>query len=396
MKINLNKYPILVKQLMIVCALFLFFQNGIVSNAATGNVKAASAKIRSSADASSEVLASVVSGNTVDIISQVTADNGYVWYKVYVDGSTQGYIRSDLVTVTGTVPAETTTTTDETAENTSNDASNDASNDTAENDVLEKSDVVKVKVIGSTVRVRSSASTSSSVVDNATMNTEATVSGQYTATDGVWYQVNYTLNSKEITGFIRSDFLEIIETVSEESTEVVEEEPTVEEKKEDYYLVYEENSAGNMDWFVYDTLSGTKKSLTGLLDLYAELGAETQTSNDSLPMIIAIVVLAVLLVIAIISIIVLLFKNRNSYYEYEEEDFEEEADEEEELEEEEKEVIKEKKLFFKPQKEIQNTEEKIEEVLEEKIEPKETQNQWKSKNFIEIDDEFEFEFLDFK
>ena len=64
-----------------------------------GTVSVASAKIRASADASSEALGSVKQGGTVDIIGKTTGTDGKEWYQVYVDASTKGFIRGDLVKV---------------------------------------------------------------------------------------------------------------------------------------------------------------------------------------------------------------------------------------------------------------------------------------------------------
>ena len=62
-----------------------------------GTVTVPSAKIRASADTTSEQLGSVELGGTVDIISETVGSDGNVWYQVYVDANTKGYIRGDLV-----------------------------------------------------------------------------------------------------------------------------------------------------------------------------------------------------------------------------------------------------------------------------------------------------------
>ncbi len=66
-----------------------------------GIVKEGGARIRSASSTDSTVLASVVSGNELEICGIETGADGYTWYKVYVDRSTIGYIRSDLITDTG-------------------------------------------------------------------------------------------------------------------------------------------------------------------------------------------------------------------------------------------------------------------------------------------------------
>lgn len=66
-----------------------------------GVINEGGARIRSSASTDSSVLASVGSGDKVEICGEETASDGYTWYKIYVNGKTIGYVRADLVTNTG-------------------------------------------------------------------------------------------------------------------------------------------------------------------------------------------------------------------------------------------------------------------------------------------------------
>ncbi|MDE7240093.1 MAG: SH3 domain-containing protein [Lachnospiraceae bacterium] len=59
------------------------------------------ANIRLQASTNSTALASVKGGDRVEICGTEVGADGYTWYKVYVNGNTIGYIRSDLVTDTG-------------------------------------------------------------------------------------------------------------------------------------------------------------------------------------------------------------------------------------------------------------------------------------------------------
>lgn len=61
--------------------------------------KGANIRLQSSTD--STILASVTSGERVEICGTEVGADGYTWYKVYVNGNTIGYIRSDMVTDTG-------------------------------------------------------------------------------------------------------------------------------------------------------------------------------------------------------------------------------------------------------------------------------------------------------
>lgn len=62
-----------------------------------GTVIVESARIRAAADQNSEQLGSVAKGKTVDIIGQTTGTDKQVWYQVYVDANTKGYIRANLI-----------------------------------------------------------------------------------------------------------------------------------------------------------------------------------------------------------------------------------------------------------------------------------------------------------
>lgn len=67
---------------------------GIVKDGGGANIR-----LKSSTD--SEVLASVEGGAKVEICGTEVGADGYTWYKVYINGNTIGYVRSDLVTDTG-------------------------------------------------------------------------------------------------------------------------------------------------------------------------------------------------------------------------------------------------------------------------------------------------------
>ena len=82
--------------LVLVLGAGLFAENlAFVSHAeSAAKVTASSAKIRKSADSSSEVIGSAAKDKTISIKSQTKGADGYTWYEVYVDANTLGYIRS--------------------------------------------------------------------------------------------------------------------------------------------------------------------------------------------------------------------------------------------------------------------------------------------------------------
>lgn len=191
-----------------------------------GTVTVASAKIRASADSSSEQLGSVAQGGTVDIISETTGADGKTWYQVYVDANTKGYIRADLVEKTGGSSTSTSNT------------SGSSQTTTTATPV----DAKKGTVVTSNVRIRKGASTNHDVVATANRGMVVTVTGEADGADGKkWYQISFTYNNKEITGFIRSDLVTfdnvpadtaVSEITGEENNTETATEPVAEEPQE--------------------------------------------------------------------------------------------------------------------------------------------------------------------
>jgi len=184
-----------------------------------GKVVVRSANIRESADAGSAVVGSATQGATVTINGQATDASGTVWYQVFVDANTLGYIRSDLVEV-----------------------SNGNVTDTPDTPAEPGAEVTAVHpmsatVSGSdTVRVRFDASTGSQIVAQARSGVAITVTGYANGTDNrLWYQVNFIADGSEVVGFIRSDYVtlsgELVEQTQE--TQIPEVEQTQPEEPED-------------------------------------------------------------------------------------------------------------------------------------------------------------------
>lgn len=187
-----------------------------------GTVVVQSAKIRASADAGSEQLGSVQQGGTVSIVSETTGTDGKTWYEVYVDANTKGYIRADLVKKNSGESADSTATTTSTSLPA-----------TQANAIDPKSGTV----ITNNVRIRQGASTEYGVVATANRGMVVTVNGEATGGDGKnWYQISFTYNNKEITGFIRADLVTFDEVPADaaetqiegESTDTSENEPQTE------------------------------------------------------------------------------------------------------------------------------------------------------------------------
>lgn len=410
---EIRQYTKWLKLFAFTCAVVgqvLFFQsNVILSYAQTiGTITASTANIRQSPDSSSSAIAGVEYGDEVDVTAQTTGTDTYTWYKV-LDGGNVGYIRADLISVEDSVPVETSTTSTDTSSSDTS-SSDTSSSDTSSSDVTE-SQVATAKVIVSSVNVRASADTSASKQGGATIDTIVNVTGEVMDSDGAtWYQVSFDSDGTTVNGYIRSDFLEVVDmVVVEEETSVdesvaTEEESTVVETSDEYSLAYIENSEGVMDWYLYDNNNGIKQSLTDMLD-YIEYTQETRESEQSQLQIfkIALIVAVVVIVILIIVLIVIILKYRDVEFVYEEDE----------------EVAEEQPRKKKPQREEarymetasnvgnerrerprRNTEERSrfkESIPNEVVKNVKTDGkQWESKNFLEVDDDMEFEFLDIK
>lgn len=334
--------------IMMCAVLFLLAQKSTVLADATGKVTAPSAKIRAAADINSEVIASSESGKTVSITAKVTDASGTLWYEVYVDANTKGYIRSDLVKMdeaSGTVPsksagdtaAQNTGSTDTTIQSTNTHNTTESSEQgaaagtasgaetPAESEMPAQYASVKVPA----AKIRSSASTGSGIVDTIPQNTQVIVSGQTNGSDGqIWYYVTFTgTGGSEKTGYVRNDLIELGEVIQTEEietdgsqTDLEQDEASEENEKKDYEVVYEETEEGG-DWYLYNNLENKKQKLEELLE-----AANVQEENDAIDASvitkqrIAIVVLFAIIVLMALGMTLMLFKLRDVYYEADEDE----------------------------------------------------------------------------
>ncbi|MBO5031133.1 MAG: SH3 domain-containing protein [Lachnospiraceae bacterium] len=347
-----------------------------------GTVTVASAKIRASADTSSEQLGSVAQGGTVDIVGETTGTDGKTWYEVYVDANTKGYIRADLVNKNGGSTTSNTTS--------ANQAETTASSIEAK----------KGTVVTNNVRIRKGASTSHDVVATANRGMVVTVTGEANGADGnKWYQISFTYNNKEITGFIRSDLVTFdnvpADTATSEITgeETPEEQPATEEVPEEtqqqeepeqtnqsgnnssevtpmqvdevpyimpgfvpvtiksgdvectgyqngsFYIFYAQKSNGEQGWYLLDQEQGTYQRY-----VYTASGVTTPSDSGSVGIIPLIILVVIIVILAVVVVILVLKLRESSAYEddyegeedseYPEDDLEdiEELEEEEEAE----------------------------------------------------------------
>lgn len=169
----------------------LMFHSVFFADAAgtTGTVKNRILNVRKEASTSSSIVCKLTQGTKVSIVSETTGTDGMKWYSVSVSvngGTSKGYVRADLVNVSGASSSQVQ------ASSTDN-ASADA-------------EVLYVK--NASVRVRDEPSTSSAIVAGLVKDNAVDVRGTKTGTDGhQWTKVSFTKDGQRIHGYIRSDLL---------------------------------------------------------------------------------------------------------------------------------------------------------------------------------------------
>ena len=304
----------------------LFSENlAIVSHAeSAAKVTASSAKIRKTADSSSEVIGSAAKDKAISIKSQTKGADGYTWYEVYVDANTLGYIRSDLVNITdGSTPPSSSGTTTTTTTTTATPAP--VVNETPV-EVTAVEPLSATVTGGQSVRVRSNASTTSQIVTTAENGMALTVTGQATGTDGkTWYQISFISNSVEVTGFIRSDYVALSgELQAPVEEQPVEEQPTDEQPAEDTQTTskdWDTQMQGDA-WYLLD-MAGQKQykieDLFNSLNQITEINAQYETNQKKISSQKAvIIILVILLAAAVAAVTLLIFKikdmNDASYF----------------------------------------------------------------------------------
>ena len=388
----------------------IWIRTGIESYAAaTAEVVTGEGRIREAADKSSKTLASVKKGDKLDVLSETKDGEGYTWYKVRIDAEDNGYIRADLVTVNGTVPTEKVSSSDSNQTTASTESQSSAQNQAQETVVavtVSETDVVSVKTV-TQARVRKGAGTNFESAGGIKEGITIPVSGVAIGSDGKnWYQVSHSENNNTISGFIREDLVEVVERM-EIPEEVVEEAQPIEEiappvENQDYYLKYLDNESGEADWYLFNNIEGTSMSLTQMLSVIDQVkNKELKEADQVATMKIIIFAMAAALVILVVIVTVLAFKLRDSYI------YEEYEDEEDEEEEEIRPIPEPKRVISaKPKKEEEPIVPPVRESLKrpsgkrerEELPPvkvtKSENRSWQSKDFLELDDDMEFEFLD--
>ena len=278
----------------------------IVSHAQSqGKVTASSANIRKEPDSTSDVVGSAEKDAKVTINHQISASDGTVWYQIFVDADTLGYIRSDLVQITegGTPPTTSAPTATQAPVATATPAP--AVNETpAEVALVEP---VSASVTnGAMVRVRSNASTTSSIVTTVANGSALTVTGQANGTDNkVWYQVQFIADGAQVTGFIRSEYVALSgELVPASGTNT--EEPVVEEPEptqEPVQVKDWETQLQGEKWYLLDMVNNSQYAIEDVITAGNQNAAAYEESQKTVKSQKLAIIILVFLAIALAAFV---------------------------------------------------------------------------------------------
>ena len=282
----------------------------------TGTVSQDNVKVRESASTTATQVSSLKIGDTIEIVDEATDASGYVWYKIRVNKSEYGYVRSDLVKKNGSTDSSTatTTTTSTTSQTNAAAASLPATTVTATDQ--------KSATAVDNCKVRSGAGTGYDQVGNLTKGDTVTITGEATGTDSkTWYQITYGDSGK--TGFVRSDLVNIVETAPAEAeattenaegenaevaeggegeatetpaeTEAPAEETTTQVGDGSFELKYEDDV-----WYLYDYEKGQRVQVKQLIEVAESVPTLTKQASTYKTVIIALGIAIAVLVIALI------------------------------------------------------------------------------------------------
>lgn len=153
----------------------------------TGTVKNPILNVRSSPSTNSSIVCKLTQGTKVTIITDTTGDDGLKWYDVffaYNGDAREGFVRADLVNVSG---------------------SSGSSGSSSSGSAASGTRYVKPSV----AIVRSYASTNADIRTRLTKGTTVSLLSSKTGTDDgrTWYKVSFTQNGSEVQGYIRGDLL---------------------------------------------------------------------------------------------------------------------------------------------------------------------------------------------
>lgn len=280
----------------LLCVVILvLLQTDVVHATEIGTVTAGSANIRAESNTSSNVVASVVNGDKLEIIDETTGADGKVWYKVVVDANTTGYIRSDLLEKT------------EEAENTGAVANLEG---------VSEVQPVSASVVRDQVRVRTDSTTNSSIVTMVQRDAVLTVQGTKPGNgDEVWYLVSFVADGAEVKGYVRSDFvtlsgelLPVVDTPTEVPSDVEEPVPEVPAEEPKNYETQKEDDK----WWLIDNGTNLRYQLPTLITNAEQNANELEKVQKQVSKQNGIIIfLSILVVVMVLGVTLLIFKIRD-------------------------------------------------------------------------------------
>lgn len=212
-------------------------------------------------------------------------------------------------------------------------------------DLSGTSTAARVRVVPASARLRGEASTDSEQVGSLSSGDEIDVVGETTGSDGnLWYQVSGEVNGETVSGYIRSDLVEVTqtaqaETPAETTSETPSETPSETESvsTDEYSVSYADDGTGTgvSDWYLNDNVNGTRYKISDLLNAQQTNESniavmEEQTGNMRM----IIIILAVIIALLVIVVTILIFRLRNSYEDdgYDADDYDEEDEDDDRYE----------------------------------------------------------------
>ncbi|MFT3983414.1 MAG: SH3 domain-containing protein [Lachnospiraceae bacterium] len=170
-------------------------------NTNTGTIKGTNVIVREEASKTSGIRTTLAGGQSVTVESSSAGTDGSTWYYVSFtkDGNSyKGYIRSDLVSTSGSVASSGAGTSSSTVK------------------------VLKGTVTANSIRVRKTAAATGTVMATLTKSASVTVAETVTGDDSQkWYKVTVPAaltGGTEVTGYIRADLLSVTETTVTQTT----------------------------------------------------------------------------------------------------------------------------------------------------------------------------------
>ncbi len=302
----------------VILSAVLLFGTALSAFAADATINDDGTRVRSDSSTDSAVVVTASKGTTYTVLDTVTGSDGNTWYKVQVSDGTEGFIRGDLVTVSG-----------------------DAG-DAEPSDVTSSSPVTAIEPMNvttsETANIRSGAGTDYSRVGAIESGTEITITGEAMAADGYkWYEMN--CDSKSISGYIRSDFVNVDEgsivyagSASEEvpegedeeyPTDEIDESTVQDEAHNDYEIVYTTDDDGVYQYYLYNHIDNTKQKVESLLEAVNTLNDKYKEANKKLSTFKILTILFGALTLIAGALAVFFFLRSRSDEYYYEEDFEE-------------------------------------------------------------------------